>query len=95
MSVSAERQHSERFKVAGAALLLLAVLMFIGSFVAAANTPAGYDVNSCRGRAGQPCDPLPDSPDKHRVFFSWIGAALVVFVGGVWLRSVGSGPDTT
>lgn len=88
MAANVERRHSERFKVAGAALVFLAALMFIGSFLAASKTPVGRDLTGCRTNV--PCDVDSDPSHRQNIFFLWMGAALVVFVGGVWLRSVGN-----
>jgi hypothetical protein len=88
---SVQRKRGTRLKVAGTALLLLAALLFIGSFVAAANTPTGYDASGCRPNAA--CDPQTDSSNRQNVFFLWMGATLGVFAGGVWMRSVGNRSD--
>jgi hypothetical protein len=73
-------------KVAGAALLILAALMFVGSFVAAAKTPIGRDLSGCR--AGVPCDPSSDPSRRQNVFFLGMGATLVLLTGGIVLRAV-------
>jgi hypothetical protein len=65
--------------------------MFIGSFVAASQTPTGYDTRGCN--ANQPCDAPPDSSNRQRVLLLGMGATLIVFAGGVWMRSVGNRSD--
>lgn len=75
-------------RAAGALLLLIAVLMFVNAFVAAANTPLGKDLSGCRPNAA--CDPSTDPSHRQDVFFLWMGATLVVFTGGLILRSVGN-----
>jgi ABC-type uncharacterized transport system permease subunit len=80
------RRAATRYRVAGTILFLLAALMFVGSFVATAKTSPGYDLRECQGN--HPCDTGNGVENRQRVFFSWIGATLVVFAGGVVLRSV-------
>jgi hypothetical protein len=75
-----------RLRIAGTALLILAALMFVGSFIATAKTPPGYDLRECVGSG--PCDTGNGIENRERVFFLWMGATLIVFVGGVVLRSV-------
>jgi hypothetical protein len=82
----ADRRHAMRLRIAATVLLLLAALMFAGSFVAAAKTPTGYDLNSCRGPG--PCDALPDSSNRQGVFFLGMASTLVLASGGMVLRSV-------
>jgi hypothetical protein len=86
VSASVEQKLQTRLRLAGTALLLLAAVMLVGSFFAVAKTPTGYDLNSCKGPG--PCDALTDSSTRQRVFFLGMGATLIVFVGGVWLRSI-------
>jgi hypothetical protein len=89
---TAKELRGMRLRVAGTALLLLAVLMFIGSFVAASKTP----IEPCH--PGIPCPLAPRITDRsHRqeVFFLWIGATLIVFVGGIVLRSAAIGVAAT
>jgi hypothetical protein len=89
MMDTTERKPRERFRIAGAALLLLAALMFIGSFVAASKTPIRRLHPVCP--VGKTCDAGTgqDLGDRQKVFFLWMGATLIVFAGGVWLRSDG------
>jgi hypothetical protein len=82
-----QRQGRNRLKVAGGALLLLATLMFVGTFVAVAKMPS-YDVSTCNRHSA--CDPSSNSSNRQRVFFLGIGATLIVFTGGVVLWSVGN-----
>lgn len=74
-----------RLKIAGTALFLLALLMFVGSFVAAARTPMGRDLTGCQ--KGVPCDPSADPSHRQNVFFLWMGATLIVLAGGMSLRA--------
>jgi hypothetical protein len=83
-----QRQGRNRLKVAGGSLLLLATLMFVGTFVAVAKMPS-YDVSTCKPTLGA-CDPSSNSSNRQRVFFLGIGATLIVFTGGVVLWSVGN-----
>jgi hypothetical protein len=65
-------------------MLIVAALLFIGSFIAASKTP----IEDCH--PGIPCPLAPRITDRsHRqdVFFLWTGATLIVFVGAVGLRS--------
>jgi hypothetical protein len=80
-----------RRKVAGTALLLLAALMFLASFLVAARTPIGRDLSQCRRNV--PCDVNPDSSHRQNVFFLSMGATLMFFVGGVIVRSTGRDSD--
>jgi hypothetical protein len=82
-------RRSIRLRILGTTLMLLAALMFIGSFVATEKMPAVLDSSRCS--AQRPCmDPRQDESNRDRVFSVWMGATLVVFVGGVWLRSAAS-----
>jgi hypothetical protein len=74
-------------RVAGAAFLILAALMFFGSFIAADNTPIGRDLSGCR--AAVPCDPSSDPSRRQSVFFLGMGATLIACTGGIVLRTVG------
>jgi hypothetical protein len=87
MAVKAEDQRGKWLRIAGSALLVLAALMFIGSFVVAAQTPIGQDVSGCR--VNVPCDPNSDPSKRQDVFFLAMGLTVAVFAGGVVLRSVG------
>jgi hypothetical protein len=82
-----EQKPHTRLRVAGTVLLLLAALLFVGSFVATSKTDPGIDLRSCRSSIPQPCDPS-EGHNRQNVFFLWMGATLIVFVGGVTLRSV-------
>jgi hypothetical protein len=88
-TVAVSGRRTTRLRITGTALLLLAALLFVGSFFATAKTPTGHLVGSCTGD-GIPCDARPDSSNRERVFFLWMGATLYVFAGGIWLRSVGN-----
>jgi high-affinity Fe2+/Pb2+ permease len=81
-----------RLRVAGTGLLIVAALMFVGSFIATAKTPPGYDMRECVGSG--PCDTGNGVENRQRVFFLWIGATLIVLIGGVALRSVWNRSDT-
>jgi hypothetical protein len=72
----------------GTAFLILGAFMFIGSFVVAANTPMGIDTRGCTPH--RPCDVGADPSHRQSVFFVWMGATLIVFAGGVVLRSIGN-----
>ena len=71
-------------RVAGTALVILAAVMFVGSFVAAAKTPIGRDLTGCQ--VGVPCDVSSDPSRRQSVFFLGMGATLVVLTGGIVLR---------
>jgi hypothetical protein len=88
MTDTAERHHARQLKMAGTALLLLAALLFIASFFVAARTPTGYDLSSCKGATH--CDALPDSSNRQRIFFLGMASTLIIFAGGVVLRSLGN-----
>jgi hypothetical protein len=85
-----DARRTMRLRMLGTALLLLAALLVVGSFVAVARMPT-YDVSTCIKTA--PCDPSGNFDDRARVFFLWIGATLIVLAGGVWFRSVANRPD--
>jgi hypothetical protein len=78
-----------RLRVAGTALLFLGALMFLGSFVAASKTPTF--TTSCTGQG--PCDGGTNSSHRESVFYRWIGATLLIVIGGVVLRSVAHRAD--
>lgn len=76
-------------RVAGTALLVLGLLMFVNAFVAAVNAPLGpVDIVGCRPNAA--CDAGMDMSNRQAVFFSWLGASSVVLVGGGVLRWIGN-----
>jgi hypothetical protein len=75
-----------RLRIAGGVLLLIAVVMFVGSFVIASKTPLTRDLTGCH--KGVPCDVSLDQSNRENVFLLWMSATLIVFVGGVALRVV-------
>jgi hypothetical protein len=87
MNVKVEDRRGNGVRIAGTALLLLAALMFVGSFVVASKTPIGSDLTGCR--VNVPCDPNADPSKRQEVFFLAMGATLIVFAGGVVVRSIG------
>jgi hypothetical protein len=87
MNIKADHRRDNGVRIAGTSLLILAAVMFVGSFVAAAQTPIGRDLSGCR--ANVPCDPNSDPSKRQDVFFLAMGMTLVVFAGGLVLRSVG------
>ncbi|MEA2507892.1 MAG: hypothetical protein QOH48_2510 [Actinomycetota bacterium] len=85
---TAEGVRGSRLRTGGSVLLLIAVVMFVGSFVTASRTPLTRDLSGCH--KGIPCDVSLDQSKREDVFLLWMGATLIVFVGGVVLRSVGN-----
>ena len=79
-----DRSGGNLLRVGGAALFILAALMFFGSFLAAAKTPIGRDLSGCR--VGVPCDVSSDPSRRQGVFFLGMGATLIVLTGGIVLR---------
>jgi hypothetical protein len=82
---------ARRTKIVGTVLLVVAAVMFLGSFLVSARTPVGRDLSHCR--VNVPCDVNPDPSHRESVFFLSMGATFMFFVGGVIVRSVGNRSD--
>jgi hypothetical protein len=78
-----------RARVAGTVLVITAALVFLGGFITAARTPLSNPKlpPKCEHQA---CDAAASASNRQTVFYSWMGVALLVLVGGIVLRSTGN-----
>jgi hypothetical protein len=76
-------------RTSGAILQLIAILMFIGAFIAAERTPATRPTlpKRCEHQA---CDAGSSFSERQAVFYRWLGVTLVVLIGGTALRATGA-----